>query len=383
MTGVPPSAVAPQPTPTAGVEDRAPRRRFRPRRWQLALAVLVILAAAAAAAETLSSSAAATPRVVPNSLVRLNPSNGKPTRVVPVGVEPGDLRTHTVDSRSGIPAQPDDIAVDGDGNAWITSSYEQHAPARNAFVTRLEAGTGGTSPGTVYPSHLRTIDLPLPMADYEALGAGYLWVIVGGHGPLPGDDRVALVDLRTNQVASVLQLHHSATSIAFGYGSAWIGTYTPGVNSWLEVIRAGDSKPTKVALQNYANWGLDLDRRRRGRSVGPRGLRALRNRPANAASPPPPRSLRRATRCLRGRRRCRLDDRRDRRERELRLEDRPTHGPDHPHHPARRPNKSHLRHGSNTQRRLGHYRQRLLRHHRPITMCGTAPPPVAPPRTER
>ena len=258
MTGVPPSAVAPQPTPTAGVEDRAPRRRFRPRRWQLALAVLVILAAAAAAAETLSSSAAATPRVVPNSLVRLNPSNGKPTRVVPVGVEPGDLRTHTVDSRSGIPAQPDDIAVDGDGNAWITSSYEQHAPARNAFVTRLEAGTGGTSPGTVYPSHLRTIDLPLPMADYEALGAGYLWVIVGGHGPLPGDDRVALVDLRTNQVASVLQLHHSATSIAFGYGSAWIGTYTPGVNSWLEVIRAGDSKPTKVALQNYANWGRTL-----------------------------------------------------------------------------------------------------------------------------
>jgi hypothetical protein len=93
------------------------------------------------------------------------------------------------------------------------------------------------------------------MAGYEALGAGYLWVIVGGHGPLPGDDRVALVDLSTNEVASVKSLHESATYIAFGYGSAWIGTYTPGGNSWLEAIRAGDSKPTKVALHENAHWG--------------------------------------------------------------------------------------------------------------------------------
>ena len=35
-----------------GVEERAPRRRFRPRRWQLALAAVAIIAAAAAAAVT-------------------------------------------------------------------------------------------------------------------------------------------------------------------------------------------------------------------------------------------------------------------------------------------------------------------------------------------
>jgi hypothetical protein len=93
------------------------------------------------------------------------------------------------------------------------------------------------------------------MAGYEALGAGYLWVIVGGHGPLPGDDRVALVDLRTDKVASVLALHNSATSIAFGYGSAWVGTYTAGRHSWLEAIRAGAEKPTKVALESNAPWG--------------------------------------------------------------------------------------------------------------------------------
>ncbi len=278
VNGLPPSAAGPPPTPTAGVvEDRAPRRRFRPRRWQLALAAVAILAASAAAAVTLSSSAAATPHVIPNSLVRLNPRNGKPTLVVPVGVEPGpiaitptaiwtsnygdntvsryDLRTHTVEARAGFPAQPFDTVLDGDGNAWITSSYEDNAPAQNAFLTRLETGPGGTSPGTLYPSHAQTIDLPLPMAGYETLGAGYLWVIVGGHGPLDGDDRVALVDLRTNQVASVRRLRESATSIAFGYGSAWIGTYTSGGNSWVEAIRAGGSKVTKVLLERGVNWG--------------------------------------------------------------------------------------------------------------------------------
>src|SRR5215471_1410887 len=274
--GHPTRPVAPPTTPMAPVEAR-PRRWFLRRRWQLALAALVILPASAAAAVTLSNSAAATPRVVPNSLVRLDPRTGKPTLVVPVGVEPGpieitpsaiwtsnygdntvsryDLRTHTVEARAGFPAQPFDTVVDGDGNAWITSSYEDNAPARNAFLTRLEAGPGGTSAGTLYPSHAQRIDLPLPMAGYEALGAGYLWVIVGGHGPLDGDDRVALIDLGTNQVASVLHLHHSATSIAFGYGSAWIGTYTAGGNSWLEAIRAGSSKPTRVVVQTDANWG--------------------------------------------------------------------------------------------------------------------------------
>src|SRR5262249_6773774 len=276
VNGLPSSAGAATPTPTLRAEGDAPRGRLRPRRWQLTLAAVAILAAAAAAAVTLSSSAAATPHVVPTRLVRLDPRTGKPTLVVRVGVEPGpiaitptaiwtanygdntvsryDIRTHKVDSRSGFPGQPYDIAVDGDGNAWITSSYQRIAP-RNAFVTRLEAGPGGTSAGTVYPSHIETMHVPLPMAGFEALGAGYLWVIVGGHGALPGDDRLARIDLRTNKVLSVSRLHHSATSIAFGYGSAWIGTYSDFEDSWLEAIRAGDGKPTKVVLQKGAHWG--------------------------------------------------------------------------------------------------------------------------------
>jgi len=277
VNGLARGAAASPPTHTPGVED-SPRRRFRPRRWQVALGVFLILAVSTVtAAVTLSSSAAASPRVLPNTLVRLNPRNGKPTLVVPVGVEPWpiaitptaiwtsnygdntvsryDVRAHTVEARAGFPGQPFDTVVDADGNAWITSSYESsyEGGANNAFLTRLESGTGGTSSGTLYPSHAQEFRLPLPMAGYEALGAGYLWVIVGGHGPMAGDDRVALVDLSTNQVAAVKRLDESATAIAFGYGSAWIGTN--GSDSRLEAIRAGSSEPTEVVLQESAAGG--------------------------------------------------------------------------------------------------------------------------------
>ena len=272
-----PAVTAPEQTPPPA----APGSRFRARRRHIILAATVAALALAGGLTALTTGAsghrAVSPRVVANSLVRLDPRTGKPTLVVPVGVEPNriaitptavwtsnygdntvsryDLRTHAVEARAGFSGQPYDVAVDGDGNAWITSSHEDNVSGQNAFLTRLEAGTGGTSPGTLYPSHTQTIDLPLPMAGYEALGGGYLWVIVGGHGRLPGDDRLALIDLRTNQVASVKNLHDSATYITFGYGSAWVGTYTPGGNSWLEAIRAGDSKPTKIVLQNNVGWG--------------------------------------------------------------------------------------------------------------------------------
>jgi DNA-binding SARP family transcriptional activator len=286
------AVTAPEPPPPS---SPAPRSRFQRHRWHILLAAVAGLVLAGGLAVFATRASGHPPQVEPNSLVRVDPRTGKPNLVVPVGVEPFtiaisptaiwtvnqgdntvsryDLRTHTVQPRAGFPGEPFDVVVDGDGNAWITSSGHNTGgfPARNAFVTRLEAGTGGTTPGALYPSHVHTIDLPLPMAGFEALGGGYLWVIVGGHGPLPGDDRVALVDLRTKRVASVMRLHLSATAIAFGYGAAWIGTYgvkaavipnecgsatAPcGASSWLEAIRPGDSKPTKVLLEKHANWG--------------------------------------------------------------------------------------------------------------------------------
>jgi hypothetical protein len=277
INGLPPDA----PSSVAPPEPLEQRRRWRfhPRRWQVAVTGLILLAGSATAAAILSSSASATLKIVPDSLVELNPRTGKPVAMARVGLDPGpiavtptaiwtanagdntvsryDLRTHTVQPRAGYPGMPFDVAVDGDGNAWITSSGHNTPgfPPLNAFVTRLEAGPGGTTTGALYPSHVQTIDLPLPMAGYETLGGGYLWVIVGNHGPNPGDDRVALVDLRTHQLASVIRLHQSATAIAFGYGSAWIGTYTYNSAIRVEAIRAGDSKPTTVVLERHAVWG--------------------------------------------------------------------------------------------------------------------------------
>jgi DNA-binding SARP family transcriptional activator/DNA-binding beta-propeller fold protein YncE len=279
--GLSPDAAAPPATPAVRVEHRA-SRRFRLRRWQLALAVLVLLAASSSAAAILSTSAAATPRVLPNSLVRLDPRTGKPTAVVRVGTYPGqiaitrtaiwtenegsndvsryDLRTHKVDTRGLTPGQPNDIAFDREGNAWITNINANDQPAPYSVVTRIDAGTGGTSPGPVYPSHTHPIRVPLPYAGLEALGAERLWVIVGPHGPAPGDNRVGVIDLRTDRV-SVLHLDESATSIAFAYGLVWIGTYganrPPYVDdNRLEVFRPGDPKPTKIVLLRHgANWG--------------------------------------------------------------------------------------------------------------------------------
>jgi len=284
VKGLEPGALAP-PTPASSPVDRVQatrRRQVRPRRRQLVLAVAVLLVGSAAAAAILSASASATPRIVPNSLVELNPRNGKPILVKQVGTYPGgiaitptaiwtandgsedisryDLRTHTVDTRSVGAGRPYGIVFDRAGDAFVSNATANDAPLKQSVVIKLDAGPGGTSTGPIFDSRFAPIHFPLPYAGEEALGGGHLWVIVGEHGPIAGDNRVAVVDLRTDHV-SVLRLRESATSIAFAYGSAWIGTYGASIppytdDSELEVFRPGDTKPTKIVLQTHrANWG--------------------------------------------------------------------------------------------------------------------------------
>lgn len=251
------------------------------RRRRLALAALVLLAASAATAVILSASAGAAPRIVANSLVELNPHTGKPILVARVGSLPGpiaitptaiwtanlgsddvsryDLRTHKVDTRGVTPGQPFDIVFDRGGNAWVTNTPANDEPVRRSVVIRLGSGTGGTSPGPIGPSRVDPVDFPLPMAGFEAFGSDHVWIVVGFHGPLPGDNRVAVVDVRDSQV-SVLHLDESATSVAYGYDTAWIGTYGANFGSTtdnrIEAFRAGHSKPKKIVLvKNGANWG--------------------------------------------------------------------------------------------------------------------------------
>ena len=271
------------PPPARGAEGEARSgRRFRSRRAEGALAVVALLAASATAAAVLFETAGVTLRVLPNSLTELNPHTGKPILVKTVGEYPGpititptaiwtanhgddtvsryDLRTHTVDSRNLTPGEPYGIVFDPAGNAWITNTPADDQPDPTSVVVRLERGSGGTSPGPIYPSHTQAIGFPLPMAGLEALGGGHVWVIVGDHGPLQGDNRVAVVNALTNQV-SVLHLDESATAIAYGYDTAWIGTY--GLNhhpytedNRIEAFRAGHSKPQDIVLHKHnSNWG--------------------------------------------------------------------------------------------------------------------------------
>jgi hypothetical protein len=100
------------------------------------------------------------------------------------------------------------------------------------------------------------------MAGFEAIGGGHVWVVVGFHGPLVGDNRVAVVNVKTDEV-SVLHLDESATAVAYGYDTVWIGTYGAGESTYgqpddsrIEAFRAGHSKPAKIVLRKHgANWG--------------------------------------------------------------------------------------------------------------------------------
>jgi hypothetical protein len=200
----------------------------------------VILAASAAAAARLSSSAAATPRVVPNSLVQLDPRTGKPISVVRVGVEPGpitiapgaiwtlneghetisryDLHTHTVQTRGGFPYEPFDVVADATGNAWL-SGYE------TPIVARLAAGVkGAASARPLDRWQTKTIHLAGPAAGNEAVGGGYLWATVGPYTKPGEDDRLSLIDLASNKIVDSVRLGSATTALAFGHGAAWVGT---------------------------------------------------------------------------------------------------------------------------------------------------------------
>jgi DNA-binding SARP family transcriptional activator/DNA-binding beta-propeller fold protein YncE len=287
VNGIDPGSAATPPTWGTGLEVRGgrTRRRFRPNHRRVVLAGVVLLAASAVTAAVLSDSAGGAPRIVPNSLVQLDPRTGTPIFVKQVGIEPEpiavtrtaiwtvddsevsrlDLHTHRVDtspvtSHSGSPFA---IAFDSTGNAWVTSASESdYPPPVNAFVTRVARGPGVTSAGVIDPGRgsLRSIPLPLPMAGNEAIGDNRLWVITGPHGPLPGDNRVAVMSLRTLQ-PTTLRLHGHATAIAYGDDTVWVGTYGGGDvpdDSRLEAIRAGQSKPLEtvtVLEKRGAEWG--------------------------------------------------------------------------------------------------------------------------------
>ena len=282
VNGLARTVAAPSPTPTAGAEDHALRRRFRPRRWQVALAAVVILSGSAAAAAVLSSSAGASPHAVPESLVRIDPRSGKIVSVTQLGVEPEtitvtptaiwtsnlgestvsryDLRTHTVSS-TGTPRGPFNVVADAEGrNIWVSSLD------KSRIVTRLTFGEAGV--GRLEPSHESKIPLPRPGAVSLALGSGYLWAVAGPKTTPGVDDRVWVIDPTTNRIVRLLRLGRPTTSLAYADGTAWIGAFandgtlqsgpppwTGG--SWLFSVKLGATglRTRSYRLENGDTWG--------------------------------------------------------------------------------------------------------------------------------
>jgi DNA-binding SARP family transcriptional activator len=247
----------------------------RTRRRKLALMILLILVASGAAATILStSSALATPPILPNSLVRIDPRSGNVVIAARIGPDPGwdgaiaatptaiwtashdgsisryDLRTRRVETRGGLPSIPSDpvnhVVADANGNAWWTSELQK--------VTRLTPGAGGSS-ASLHSLKAETIQVPGPYVGYEALGGGYLWTVVGPYSLQGEDDRLTVIDPASNVVLDSVRLGHATTALAYGDGTTWIGAGEDNGplfrSSWLYAIRTGGDQLGQVALDHH------------------------------------------------------------------------------------------------------------------------------------
>jgi DNA-binding SARP family transcriptional activator len=261
------------PAGTAAVNGTPTPVAARRRRYLLAaVAVLVLAAVAAVAVATTGGgrhpSARPAPQVAANSVVQIDPQTGKVVADIPAGIEPGpmaltgnglwvvsrgngtvaryDLRTRR-EAVVGVSSSPYDVAADADGNVWVAN--------RRPVVTWILRTASGTGTSAV-PWLTEDVAVPLPGAGAEAVGAGYLWVIPGPAALRRDADRVSLIDVRSRRLHSSIRVAGQTTAIAFGYGSAWIGTYDRARSSAsLSIIRPGSSGAESVPLETGDGWG--------------------------------------------------------------------------------------------------------------------------------
>ena len=239
-----------------------PRRRAPRRRYLVAAGIAATAAVAATVAFLSTRGGGPAPPSSPvsyvgsDNLAIIDPTTGKFVVDPGGGVKPGPMAfvgnrlwvvtrgTGTITQQRKPPfpagAAPYDIAADADGNAWVSQ--------RKPFVTWIFHKVKWN--GDPYATPLATTqDIPVPLArtGAEAVGGGYLWVIPG---PISAGNRVALIDVRHRRFHSSIPLDRQTTAIAYGYGSAWIGTYDPRHSTaWLSRVRPGSGRPESVALE--------------------------------------------------------------------------------------------------------------------------------------
>ena len=305
-----PLAPAPAAAAPAKLPPRSRRRRPALSRRYLVAVGLAVVAAVAASVTVLSTSgngpkppSSSVSYVGSNNLASIDPTTGKFVVHPGGGVKPGPMalvgnRLWIVARGSGTIAQqgtppfpagaaPYDITADADGNAWVSQ--------RKPFVTWIFHKVKWN--GDPYATPVTTTqDVPVPLATTggEAVGGGYVWVIPG---PVGAGDRVALIDVRHRRFHSTIPLGRQTTAIAYGYGSAWIGTYDPGHSTaWLSRVRPGSDRPESLGLEtgdgagplavavgNGSVWVLTSRGNLLG--IGPRTLSLVHRIPMSAEQP--------------------------------------------------------------------------------------------------
>ena len=297
-------------TAPAELPPRSRRRRPTLRRRYLVVAGLAAVAAVAVPLAVLfTRGSGPKPPSSPvsyvgsNNLASIDPTTGKFVVYPGGGVKPGPMalvgnRLWVVTRGSGTITQqrtppfpagdaPYDIAADADGNAWVSQ--------RKPFVTWIFHKVKWN--GDPYATPVTTTqDVPVPLATTGAVavGGGYVWVVPG---PVGAGDRVALIDVRHRRFHSTIPLGRQTTAIAYGYGSAWIGTYDPGRSTaWLSRVRPGSDRPESLGLETRDGAGplavavgdgsvWVLTSRGNLLGIGPRTLSVVHRIPMSAEQP--------------------------------------------------------------------------------------------------
>jgi YVTN family beta-propeller protein len=209
----------------------------------------------AAAPAASGTAAPAAPRVVPDSLVELDPATNRVLSVTRVGhlpdsiaatadalwvanvgdrtiarVDPATKRVQTV---GGAPVTYQ-LTSALNGDVWVSSFKEP-------FVT-LVAPRGRLVASPAPFSGPARVRLP-GAAEGLGVGGGYLWVTSPGDSG--GGDFVSLVDLRTRRLVSSVPVGKLPLFATFGYGSAWVANYR---GDSVSVVRPGSTRAETIAV---------------------------------------------------------------------------------------------------------------------------------------
>jgi SARP family transcriptional regulator, regulator of embCAB operon len=242
-----------KPTPLAKGEARRPRGRWRA---ALFLTAVIVAAVSAAILALVSRGGHAAPRVLPNSLVRIDPQTLKVTQVVRITDAP-------------------DLVVESGGFVWVTSRVlrdTESGALRNAgdrTLTRVDPSTGkavivggGLAPcgltadpsgdvwvANCYPTDTgphddvvridaRTLNFKktLRVSGGEGFlrgltyGGGALWVTEIFGGGIPNLGAVTRVDPQTGTQRTIELPSETPTGLAWseGYGDLWVDDFNDG-----------------------------------------------------------------------------------------------------------------------------------------------------------